>query len=200
MALSTYSDLKSAIADWLARDDITDARLTDFVTLFEAVANRRLRVRQMETTTSLTPSSGSASLPSDYLQWRRVTSEQSTPVTLEYAAPEWLRSAYPTTDSGTPKYFTIEGSSIVIRPADTTSLTLHYYEKIDALSGTVNWLYSAHPDLYLFGSLVEARMFTQDAERAALWKARRDELFEEIERLSNKSRGAGSVRPAGTVV
>ena len=146
------------------------------------------------------PSSGAASLPSDYLQWRRVTSEQSTPVTLEYADPQWLRSAYPTTTSGTPKFFSIEGSSLIIRPADTTTLTLAYYEKIDALSGTVNWLYTAHPDVYLFGSMAELELLNKDAEKASIWKARRDEVFDEIERLSNKTRGAGSVRPMGTVV
>ena len=56
---------------------------------------------------------------------------------------------------------------------------------------------SAHPDLYLFGTLTEAQAYTVNAETAALWKARRDELFEEIAQLSNKSRGAGSVRAMG---
>ena len=43
-------------------------------------------------------------------------------------------------------------------------------------------------------------MFIVDAEKAALWKARRDEIFDEIEKLSNKSRGAGAIRVMGTVV
>ena len=56
---------------------------------------------------------------------------------------------------------------------------------------------AAHPDLYLFGSLVEAEMFGVNDERAPLWKARRDEIFDEIEKLSNKTRGAGTVRAMG---
>ena len=59
MAITTYAELQTAIANWLARDDLT-TYLPDFITLFEAAANRRLRVRQMETTATLTPSSGSA--------------------------------------------------------------------------------------------------------------------------------------------
>ncbi len=56
---------------------------------------------------------------------------------------------------------------------------------------------TAHPDLYLFGALVEAEMFGVNDERAPLWKARRDEIFDEIEKLSNKTRGAGAIRVMG---
>jgi hypothetical protein len=34
-------------------------------------------------------------------------------------------------------------------------------------------------------------------DAAALWKARRDELFAEVETLSNKTRGAGAIRVMG---
>jgi hypothetical protein len=61
----------------------------------------------------------------------------------------------------------------------------------------VNWLFSTHPDLYLFGSLAEAEMFLVNDPRAVLWKARRDEIFDEIEKLSNKTRGIGAIRAMG---
>jgi hypothetical protein len=191
--------LQTAIANWLARDDLT-TYIPDFITLFEAAANRRLRVRQMEAQATLTPSSGSATLPSDYLAWRRVTWAGDTRVELAYVAPSYLQAAYPDNPSDTPSIFTIEGGTLKIRPLSTTALELLYYQKIAALAGTVNWLFSAHPDLYLFGSLVEAQMFAVDPEKAALWKARRDELFDEIAMLSNKTRGAGAVCVIGTVV
>ena len=40
-------------------------------------------------------------------------------------------------------------------------------------------------------------MFGVNDERAPLWKARRDETFDEIEKLSNKTRGAGAMRAMG---
>ena len=43
-----------------------------FTALFEASANARLRVRQMETMAPLTTSSGQVALPADYLLWRTV--------------------------------------------------------------------------------------------------------------------------------
>jgi hypothetical protein len=196
MSISTYAELQTAIGSWLGRSDLL-SQIPDFITLFEACANRRLRVRQMETSTNLTPTSGSVSLPADYLAWRRVTWTGSTRVELEYVHPSYLQAAYPTSPNGTPRVFTIEGSTLKIRPVDDTALELDYYEKIDALSGTVNWLFSTHPDLYLLGSLTEAEMFLVNDPRAALWKARRDEIYDEIENLSNKTRGAGAIRVMG---
>ena len=94
--------------------------------------------------------------------------------------------------------FTIEGTTIKVRPTGITTFEFDYYQKISALSGTVNWLFSAHPDIYLFGSLVEANAFTEMPENAVLWKARRDEIFEEIERLDIKTKGGGRIRPVGS--
>jgi hypothetical protein len=199
MALTTYDELQSAIGTWLARDDLT-ASIPDFITLFEAVANRRLRTRQMETTATLTPASGDATLPTDYLAWRRLTWTGDTRVELEYVHPSWLQAAYPDTPSGTPKHFTIEGSKLKVRPTSTTDLEFDYFEKIDALADGVNWLFSSHPDIYLFGSLCEAQGFVDDPERLVLWKARRDEGFEELERLSRRTSGPAAIRIIGNVV
>jgi hypothetical protein len=163
----------------------------------EAAANRRLRVRQQEASAAVTMTSGAGTLPTDYLAMRRVKWPGSTAVDLEYVEPSWMQNMYPTSATGNPKYYTIEGSTITVRPSDDTSLTVYYFQKIAALSGSVNWLFTAHPDLYLFGSLVEAEMFGVNDERVGLWKARRDEVFNEIEMLSNKTRGMGAMRVMG---
>ena len=192
MSITTYAELQTAIGSWLGRSDLTSI-IPDFITLFEACANRRLRVRQMEATATLTPSNGAATLPSDYLAWRRVTWAGDTRVELEYVHPSYLVAAYPTRPEGVPRVFMIEGSTISIRPIDDTELHMTYFQKIPALSGSVNWLFTAHPDIYLFGSLCEAEMFLVNDERAALWARRRDNLFDEIEKLSNKTRGSGAI-------
>lgn len=196
MALSTYTELKAAIADYLARDDLT-TQIVDFITLFEAVANRRLRVRQMELTATLTPSSGSANLPSDYLTWRRVTWTGSPRCELEYVHPSYLQAAYPDSPTDTPRLFTIEGTVLKIRPISATGLEFDYFQKITALSAGANWLFTAHPDAYLFGALAEAYAMLKDFDTAVVWKTRRDGVFEDIEQLSVKSNGPASVRIMG---
>jgi hypothetical protein len=198
MAITTYSELQAAVGNWLDHG-LFAARIPEFIALFEAAANRRLRVREQEAATALTPSSGAAALPADYLAWRRVTWTGSPRVELQYVHPSYLQAAYPSTPSARPRVFTIEGSTLKIRPVDATALEFDYFQKIPALSdgAATNWLLAAHPDLYLFGSLVEAEMFGVNDERAPLWKARRDEILDEIEKLSNKTRGAGAMRVMG---
>ncbi len=198
MTISSYSDLQTSIASWIARADLT-ATIPDFITLFEAVANRRLRLRQQETALTLTPSGGVATLPTDYLTWRRVTWTGSTNCELEYVHPAYLHALYPTAPTGNPRLFTVEGSSLTVRPSDDTALTFDYFAKIAALSAlnTTNWLLTVAPDLYLAGSLAEAHLFVKDPDSMQLWAARRDEKFNEIERLDTKTRGPAAVRVIG---
>lgn len=198
MSLSTYSELKTAIENWLDHTLFT-ARVPEFIGLFEAAANRRLRVREQEASATLTPSSGSVALPADYLAWRRLTWTGSRRVELQYVHPSYLQAAYPSSPVDLPRVFTIEGSTLKVRPVDDAALEFDYFQKIPALSDSAptNWLLTAHSDLYLFGSLVEAEVFGVNDERVPLWKTRRDEIFDEIERLSNKTRGAGAMRVMG---
>jgi hypothetical protein len=172
MSLASYSDLQSAIASWLARDDLT-ANIPDFITLAEAGFARRLfRVRQQETLATLTPSSGTVALPSDYLSARRLTWTGSPRIELEYVHPSILQATYPTTPSDIPRIYTIEGGNILIRPVDDTVLELLYDAKNSALSAQLNWLYQNFPDVYLHASLVEAFLFLRDTDNSAIWKSR----------------------------
>ncbi len=197
MSIATYAELKLAVANWLGRDDVADARISEFVTMFEAVANRVLRVRQQETSTTLTPTAGVATLPVDYLNYRKVVwAGSSLNRTLEYVVPEFFTAAYPLGTAQSPNIFTIEGETLKVNSSSDDDLTFHYYQKIPALSDSAptNWMLLAYPDLYLFGSLVESEMFLVNDERALSWKSRRDELLEEVRQLSNRSRGAGRIR------
>jgi hypothetical protein len=197
MTISTYAELQTAINSWLARTDLA-TNVPDFIANFEAVANRRLRVRQQETSATLTPVSGSATLPADYLSFRRVTWAGSPLIQLEYVTPEYMNWRFTVSDSSLPTVFTIEGSTLTVRPTNDSNLTLEYFQKIPSLaSSSTNWLLTAYPDLYLYGSLYQAYEFIRDYESSAFRKAQRDEIFDEILILSNKTRGVGGMRVLG---
>jgi hypothetical protein len=198
MSITTYAELQAAVGNWLGHSLFT-ARIPEFIALFEATANRRLRVRQMEATATLTPDvNGSATLPSDYLAWRRVTWTGSTRTELAFVHPSYLQAAYPSAPADVPRIFTIEGATLKVRPLDSTALEFDYFQKIPALATTdPNWLLTAHPDIYLFGSMVEAEMFGVNDERMPAWKARRDEIFDEIVRLNNQTRAPSAMRVFG---
>lgn len=195
MSFSTYSDLQTQIANWLARDDLT-SYIPDFIRLFECAAMRRLKVRLQETTTSLTPSSGVATLPSDYLGYRRVTWTGSPVHELVYVAPP-AYVAYIESGSGIPTIFTIEGSNLRVAPTDDTALTVTYVQRTTAVESSLNWLYTNHFDAYLFGALAEANAFNKDVDPAGLWKARRDEVFGEISALDFNERQGMAMRILG---
>lgn len=192
MAFTTYAELQAAIASWLARDDLT-AYIPDFIRLFECAAMRKLKVRPQETTTTLTPSSGVATLPTDYLGYRRVTWTGSPIHELNYVAPP-LYASYLDSGSGTPTVFTIEGASLKVALSNDTALTFDYFQRTSALASALQWLFNTHPDAYLFGSLCEANAFNKDVDPAGLWKARRDEVFDEIARLDFNERQGMQIR------
>lgn len=195
MAFTTYAELQAAVASWLARDDLT-AYIPDFITIFEAAACRKLKVRLQETTATLTPSSGVAMVPSDYLGYRRVTWTGSPIHELSYVTPPTY-AGYIEAGEGIPTIFTIEGSNLRVAPANDTALTFDYFARTAAVSTSLNWLFTKHPDAYLFGSLCEANAFNKDVDPAGLWKARRDEVFDEIAMLDFNERQGMQVRTMG---
>lgn len=194
MSIVTYADLESAVADWIGRGDLS-ARIPDFITLFEAWVGRRLRVRQQDTTVDLTTVNGVVALPSDYLMWRRVTWTGVPFIDLKYLEPSAFRIYHPFPVAGIPVHFSIEGANILTSDWDDTTgaIELEYFQKTTALATTLNWLYTAHPDAYLFGVLTEAYGFQQDAQNMATWGSRRNDVFDEIEALDIKSRGPGRI-------
>lgn len=197
MSLSTYADLQTQVANWLARSDLT-AYIPDMVTLFEAAAARRLKVRPMETTISLATTNGVATLPSDFLGYKRVTWTGSFNNDLDYVHPsEWqFLNPYPPFSGATPQVFTLEGSSLKISPIDDSGLQMVYSQKTPALSGSLNWLWTNHPDAYLYGTLAEANYFNKGSAlpMAAVWTQRRDQVFDEIQKLDFNERAGMSIR------
>ena len=66
MALSNYSELKSSIANWLNRSDLTTEIAEDFIVLAEKDFNSKLRIRSMVTQTTITIDAETENLPSGF--------------------------------------------------------------------------------------------------------------------------------------
>ena len=174
MALDTFSGLKTTIADYLNRDDLTSS-IPTFITLAEAKFNRKLRTRQMVKRATAPVDTQYFAYPADYLETKTFKLNTNPITILEFATEEYadtLRSSrFPTT--GKPGYFSIVGTQLEVIPTPDTEYTaeLSYYAKITALSdtNTSNWLLAYAPDLYLYGSLLEATPYLKDDERLATW-------------------------------
>lgn len=177
MTFSSYDELKTAIAEWLARPG--DATLTPFVgafvTLAESRLNRRLRVRAMEATTTLTLAGALTALPTDFLELKGVRLAGGGRTVLPYAPPMVLDAVEQRTPSGRPRLHTLCGESLRVAPAPDgpQDVELTYYRRLPALSASQpsNWLLAAAPDVYLYGSLLEAAPFLMSDERLPVWSA-----------------------------
>ena len=196
MSIATYAELKSAIATWLDRSDLT-TQIPDFITLFEAHAVRELGVEQSEATDTLTPTSGNVALPSDFLSMKSLRWMGAEQRDLIYLHPAALTGMYPDDAEGTPIHYTIKAGNIVVRPVSDEDLEAFYNAKAAAVSGTLNWLFTNHVDAYLSGSLVEAKLFAEDVQGAAMWVVKRDQVLNSIKTLNFKRRPAMQILPVG---
>ena len=199
MALSTYSDLKAAVASWLNREDLT-SQIPDFITLAEARFNRELRVNAMTSRVVASSSTDYVALPDDWLQHISVvvTSPATTYSALEYITVEQYNDLRKDGLTGVSRYYTIIDSNILLLPAPESSITLEivYYKKIAALSdsNTTNWLLTRSPDLYLYCSLMQAEAYLVNDERVPLWAGGVEKTIADMNLESERAR-----RPQGAL-
>lgn len=192
MALSTYSEIKSTVADYLNRADLT-AVLPSFVTLAESKFNRELRTRDMLTRVQTTSNDEYVSLPTDFLQHYSLELDAaSAQPPMDYIGPQEAKvlKAQNRTASTTYYYTVIDGAfEIIPAPGSDLDLRMVYYAKIPALSdsNTANWLLTKSPDLYLYSALLEASPYLKDDDRVQLWAAARQQVMDAMNLESERA-------------
>jgi hypothetical protein len=207
MALANYSDLKTSIANWLNRSDLTSEIANDFIVLTEADFNSKLRIRKMNTSTSITIDSETESMPSDFLQVRDFfITEGGTKYALKYITPAQMDQIKGSSTSGMPSTYTILGDNFRFAPTPSGSYTgtLNYYAKFPALSdtNTSNYILASHPAIYLYGSLYHAANFLGgvDPQRLQQWQGMYTTAMERLERNDREDQyGSAPLQQRGDV-
>ena len=198
MAIGTFAELKTAAANWLDRSDLTD-RIPEFISLAEARFNRVLRIRDMETvSTAISTTAGTReySLPTGFVQMKEfhLSTDPITP--LAYITPEMMSRMQAGSTKAKPQVFTIIADNVRLGPNPdavyTTSML--YYKAFTALSdaATTNDMLTNNPDVYLYGTLLEAEPFIMNDERVPLWLAAFEKAVSDIQNQDNKDRHSGS--------
>jgi hypothetical protein len=183
--ISDYNSLVDKIKLWLDRGSDLDAYIPTFITLAEKHLNRELRTLEMEAAVMPVLIDGSFPLPADFLHVRGLTVGGRP---LPGMSPASL-AAYRSWSAGYARGYAIANGSVTIAPADTGVLILNYWQRISALTpaATVNWLLTAHPDIYLYGALAQAEAYIENPDRAAQWAS----LFQgAIDQLNLTARSA----------
>jgi hypothetical protein len=176
MPFTSYSDLKTTVANYLARSDLTSV-IPDFIRLAEERLRRDIRTRQMliVATASTTGGDSTVGLPTDFLEMRDIHLNTTPVFTLRYKAPNSFYETARTTESGRPVDYTILGSEIQLAPIPDTAYTLQmlYYSKPTLLSdsNTSNVFLANYPDALLYASLGEAEPYLMNDARLQTWGA-----------------------------
>lgn len=196
MALSTYTELKASIGDWLNRSDLT-AAIPDFISLAEAQIERTLRARQMIVRANASFDAQYGAVPADFLETKSLKLTSTNPQTpLEFLSIDALdNKASEYTASGKPRFFGVVGGQFRLVPTPDSNYTteLTYYAKLTKLSSTVatNWLLTSSPDIYLYGSLLQAAPYLQDDARISTWSALYDRAMNDLQTADDRSASSG---------
>ncbi len=192
--ITNYSTLKSTIADYLNRADLT-SQIETFIQFAEADLNTRLRCREQIVRAEATSSAEYVQLPADWLEainlhivggqqpLRYVTLDEADIINKEqiYTAPHF--------------YSLMNGAiEIIPEPSDDIDIEMIYYAKITSLSdvNTTNWLLTKAPDVYLYGALTHAAPFLMDDQRIAVFAQIYLARVQALQDESQKSLHSGS--------
>ncbi len=198
MALANYTDLKSSIAGFLNRDDLTDS-IPTFISLAESQINRDIRHWRMETRANGQQSAGDQymNFPADWVETIRLHLNNGSKDVLQLVGSFDIAKMRSTTNDaiGIPRVFCHSGGQIEFypTPAEQTEFELLYFAKVPSLSSTsTNWLLSEAPDIYLYGSLLHTAPYLQDDQRLAVWAQLYSAAASRINEASGKAKYSGA--------
>ncbi len=194
-----YTGLVDSVQAWLHRADVTDPDVDNFIHLFEADFNARLRMRNMEAQTTIGATSGYLPHPPDWLEWRSIYrvqgqfTEALLPVSNEGAAVDYGYSYL-----SDPRGYRVVGDRTYIAPAPGSgawSYVTIYSQQVPALSTTqtTNWLLTNYPHIYLQGCLFWAGDYLQDDQKAQKYDQLMNRTLDQLKITSERSKYEGGV-------
>ena len=206
MAISTYDTLKSGIADFLNRDDLTSV-IPTFIDMAQGQINRDVRHWKMEKQVGLSSlSAGIYALPSDWLETKELKfapdsiAKPNDTYTVEYISQNTFDERKQNSNAlkGDPKYYTLSAHQGVMKvhlfpltaESDTvTNAVIVNYLAENQLdeSNQTNWLITDASDVYLYGSLIHAAIYLKDDERLALFSQMYGAAVQRVNASSDES-------------
>jgi hypothetical protein len=152
MSITNFTDLKSEVASNANRSDLTSL-IPTFIQLAEADMQRRLKLSELEATSSVDVVAGIGTLPTGYVGARALywDGDQAQPLT--YITPDRYNSQL--NCSGSPKWFTVQGGQLKTLPQGDGTVVMQYLARFTPLSDSnaTNAIIDNYPDAYFFGTL-----------------------------------------------
>jgi len=161
-----YSDLKQAVSDFAKRDEgnidtLVALAHANICTEFEPPDSLAL-----VTLSNPLPVYGSVyswELPGDVQRVREVLADGQQ-LTNTYLADLFMLSG------SNPERYAVDGVNLLVAPGQGSEVTVRLQKRLpDLVADTdTNWLLTNHPQLYLYGTLVQLHQYVQDDEQVAM--------------------------------
>lgn len=190
MAITTYSELQTAVSNWLARSDLT-SRIPEFIALAEARMNRLMRSRSMITSATLNPSTSvkNLALPTGWMETISFVNDLGEE--LEAVTFDDLEELAYGTNSSRPMYYAIDDEiNFDCVAGSTYNYKMRYYKRLDIASDLTNTILTNAPDAYLYGALMSAEPYLKNDQRVMLWAEAFNKAIAELNHQEAKSRRA----------
>lgn len=196
MSIATYSELKTAVANYLARTDLTD-QISDFIRFAELRLRRELRIRQMlkSVTTATVGGISTVALPSDFIEIRDLILLTNPVQPLTYSSPSIFSRNARVTEGGKPLDYTILASEFQLAPVPDSAYTVKmlYYAAPEFLSDTnsSNAFIANAPDAMLYASLIEAEPYLMNDQRVNTWGSMYDRAISTLTKSDESAQYSG---------
>ena len=121
----------------------------------------------------------------------------TSPITsLQYLTPEMLYRVWAGSTSGKPNAYSIIGNQIYFgeTPDGGYDYVMTYYKTFDELSDAAptNWVILNAPDVYLYGTLLQAEPFLMNDQRIPVWERALRQAISDLQEQNDKDRHSGS--------
>lgn len=191
--IGDYDNLRELVAQYMDRDDLTDA-IPNFIAIAEAEMNRRLRTVNQEFKAIWVIDAEAYDLPADFRKLRKIHIEGSPDRPLVEMSPTAVPVRY-TGEAGIPQAYWIEGRTLSLAPppSEATTFRATYYLKIPPLTiaAPLNWLLEEHPDIYVWATIRECAAYIRDPEALAYADGRFNTSIEQLKAESRADRWGG---------
>lgn len=198
MAITNYTELTNAVVAWLDVNTADmSAVISDLVTVGEKRIMRELRTPDMEVELNDTITTGGLlPVPSDYVEMRYAYVDADPTRYIQMVSPSYIYEKYPVrSGSGKPICMARDGSNFLFGPYPASTYTIkgRYYAHLTAVQTTVNALFTANPDLYLFACLAESEPIIGRDQRIALWESKYTMIKNAVNGEAEKSNFSGNL-------
>lgn len=195
MAITTYTELKASVLDWVNRPDLTTV-VADFIRLAELEIAPLLRQKVVRD--AITLGAEVVSLPDDLAELRsvRLATASYTHV-IKMVTPETLAD-YRTPSTGVPQWGSVVDGELLLAPAPSADFEAEiiYFEALDPLgdANPTNSTLAEAPNIYLFAALAQAETYLEHDSRVELWAGKASAAIQNLNNQREQAELAAAPR------